>query len=78
MPLNCWTVSGLFGFTSAEAALDAALDIRDTPVVLSRCQLVTAGALRRRSFSRREASLANVAPPRCERLVDPGQASVPV
>ena len=36
----------VFGFASAEAALDAALDVRDTPVVLSRCQLVTAGALR--------------------------------
>ena len=38
--------SWVFGFASAEAALDAALDVRDTPVVLSRCQLVTAGALR--------------------------------
>jgi glycolate oxidase FAD binding subunit len=37
--------SWVFGFTSAEAALNAALDVRDTPVVLSRCQLVTAGAL---------------------------------
>ncbi len=37
--------SWVFGFASAEAALDAALDVRDTPVVLSRCQLVTAGAL---------------------------------
>jgi glycolate oxidase FAD binding subunit len=38
--------SWVFGFASAEAALDAALDVRDTPVVLSRCQLVTAAALR--------------------------------
>jgi len=38
--------SWVFGFASVEAALHAALDIRDTPVVLSRCQLVTAGALR--------------------------------
>jgi glycolate oxidase FAD binding subunit len=38
--------SWVFGFSSAEVALDAALDVRDTPVVLSRCQLVTAGALR--------------------------------
>jgi glycolate oxidase FAD binding subunit len=36
----------VFGFASAEAALEAALDVRDTPVVLSRCQLLTAGALR--------------------------------
>lgn len=39
--------SWVFGFASAEAALEAALDIRDTPVVLSRCQLVTADALRK-------------------------------
>jgi FAD/FMN-containing dehydrogenase len=38
--------SWVFGFASVEAALHAALDIRDTPVVLSRCQLVTTGALR--------------------------------
>ena len=38
--------SWVFGFASAEAALHAALDVRDTPVVLSRCQLVTAGVLR--------------------------------
>jgi glycolate oxidase FAD binding subunit len=38
--------SWVFGFSSAEVALGAALDVRDTPVVLSRCQLVTAGALR--------------------------------
>jgi glycolate oxidase FAD binding subunit len=38
--------SWVFGFASAEAALHAALDVRNTPVVLSRCQLVTAGALR--------------------------------
>jgi glycolate oxidase FAD binding subunit len=36
----------VFGFPSAEAALEAALEIRDTPVVLSRCQLLTSGALR--------------------------------
>jgi len=36
----------VFGFGSAEAALEAALDVRDTPVVLSRCQLLDAGALR--------------------------------
>ncbi|HEX2501045.1 MAG TPA: FAD-binding oxidoreductase [Methylomirabilota bacterium] len=38
--------SWAFGFASSEAALEAALDVRDTPVVLSRCQIVTAGALR--------------------------------
>ncbi len=38
--------SWVFGFGSAEAALEAALDVRDTPVVLSRCQLLDAGALR--------------------------------
>jgi glycolate oxidase FAD binding subunit len=38
--------SWALGFASAEAALDAALDARDTAVVLSRCQIVTAGALR--------------------------------
>ena len=38
--------SWVFGFGTAEAALEAALDIRDTPVVLSRCQLLGAGALR--------------------------------
>ena len=35
-----------FAFPSAGAALDAALEIRDTTVVLSRCQLLSAGALR--------------------------------
>ena len=35
-----------FAFPSAEAALDAALEIRDTTVVLSRCQILTDGALR--------------------------------
>ena len=35
----------VFAFSSAEAALEAALEIRDTTVVLSRCQLLTAGAL---------------------------------
>jgi glycolate dehydrogenase FAD-binding subunit len=38
--------SWIFGFASAEVALEAALDIRDSPVVLSRCQLLTSGALR--------------------------------
>lgn len=38
--------SWVFGFGSAEAALEAALAVRDTPVVLSRCQLLGAGALR--------------------------------
>ena len=38
--------SWAFGFASAEAALDAALEARDTSVVLSRCQILTAGALR--------------------------------
>ena len=38
--------SWVFGFASAEAALEAALDVRDTPVVLSRCQLLLGGALR--------------------------------
>jgi glycolate oxidase FAD binding subunit len=35
----------LVAFRSAEAALEAALEVRGTPVVLSRCQLLTAGAL---------------------------------
>jgi glycolate oxidase FAD binding subunit len=38
--------SWVFGFESPEAALEAALAVRDTPVVLSRCQLLTVGALR--------------------------------
>jgi glycolate oxidase FAD binding subunit len=38
--------SWLFGFASPESALEAALEVRDTPVVLSRCQLLGAGALR--------------------------------
>lgn len=38
--------SWVFGFASAEAALEAALDVRDTSVVLSRCQLLLGGALR--------------------------------
>jgi glycolate dehydrogenase FAD-binding subunit len=38
--------SWIFGFASAEVALEAALDIRDSPVVLSRCQLLSSGALR--------------------------------
>ena len=38
--------SWVVGFASPEAALEAALAVRDTSVVLSRCQLVTAGALR--------------------------------
>jgi len=38
--------SWVFGFTSPEAALEAALDVRGTPIVLSRCQLLSAGALR--------------------------------
>ena len=38
--------SWAIGFASVEAALEAALGIRDTPVVLSRCQLLTSGALR--------------------------------
>jgi glycolate oxidase FAD binding subunit len=46
--------SWVFGFASPEAALDAALDIRDTAVVLSRCQIVDPGALR---------ALGEVAPP---------------
>ena len=37
--------SWVFAFPSAEAALEAALEIRDTPVILSRCQLLTANAL---------------------------------
>jgi glycolate oxidase FAD binding subunit len=36
----------VFGFASAEAALETALQVRDTPVVLSRCQLLTDEALR--------------------------------
>jgi glycolate dehydrogenase FAD-binding subunit len=35
-----------FGFGSPETALEAALAVRDTPVVLSRCQLLGAGSLR--------------------------------
>jgi glycolate oxidase FAD binding subunit len=38
--------SWVLGFRSAEAAVEAALAVRDTPVVLSRCQLLEAGALR--------------------------------
>jgi glycolate oxidase FAD binding subunit len=38
--------SWVFGFGSAEAALDAALEARDTPIIVSRCQILTAGALR--------------------------------
>jgi glycolate oxidase FAD binding subunit len=38
--------SWVFGFATAEAALEAALDLRDTPVALSRCQLLDEGALR--------------------------------
>ncbi len=38
--------SWIFGFASPEAALEAAVAVRDTPVVLSRCQLLEAGALR--------------------------------
>jgi glycolate oxidase FAD binding subunit len=36
----------VFGFPSAEPALEAALEIRETSVVLSRCQLLQGGALR--------------------------------
>jgi glycolate oxidase FAD binding subunit len=38
--------SWAFGFPGVEAAVDAAVAIRDTPVVLSRCQVLDAGALR--------------------------------
>jgi glycolate oxidase FAD binding subunit len=38
--------SWVFGFGSAEAALDAALEARDTSIIASRCQILTAGALR--------------------------------
>jgi len=38
--------SWVFGFESAEAAIEAALEVRDTPVLLSRCQLLSSGALR--------------------------------
>jgi glycolate oxidase FAD binding subunit len=38
--------SWVLGFASAEGALEAALDVRDTPVVLSRCQLLLGGSLR--------------------------------
>jgi glycolate oxidase FAD binding subunit len=38
--------SWVFPFPGAETALEAALAIRDTPVVLSRCLLLTAAALR--------------------------------
>jgi glycolate oxidase FAD binding subunit len=38
--------SWVFGFRSAEAALDAALEVRDTSIVASRSQILTAGALR--------------------------------
>ncbi len=35
----------VFGFSSVEAALDAALEVRETTVVLSRCHLLTGAAL---------------------------------
>jgi glycolate oxidase FAD binding subunit len=54
------------GFPSAEAALDAALEIRSTAVVLSRCQLLTPAALR---------TLGESAPPPCALAVTVG--SVP-
>jgi glycolate oxidase FAD binding subunit len=38
--------SWVFGFGSLEAAVDAATRVRDTAVVLSRCQFLDAGALR--------------------------------
>jgi len=37
--------SWIFGFASAETALETAVAVRETPVVLSRCQLLEAGAL---------------------------------
>lgn len=37
--------SWMFRFPSAEAALDAALEVRDTPVVLSRCHLLAGDTL---------------------------------
>jgi glycolate oxidase FAD binding subunit len=37
--------SWVFPFGSVEAALDAALELRDTTLVLSRCQLLSSGAL---------------------------------
>jgi glycolate oxidase FAD binding subunit len=38
--------SWAFGFRTPEAALEAALEARDTSIVLSRCQILTGGALR--------------------------------
>ena len=38
--------SWVLGFASAEGALEAALDVRDTPIALSRCQLLLGGSLR--------------------------------
>jgi glycolate oxidase FAD binding subunit len=38
--------SWAFGFASPEAALEAALEARDTSIVTSRCQILTGGALR--------------------------------
>jgi len=55
-----------FAFPSAEAALEAALEIRDTTVVLSRCQLLTAGALR---------ALGQTAPPPAALAVTVGSVS---
>ena len=44
--------SWVFGFASAEAALEAALEVRETPVVLSRCQLADRRRARRARGSR--------------------------
>jgi glycolate oxidase FAD binding subunit len=44
----------VFGFPSVEAALDAVLEVRETPVVLSRCQLLSGATL---------AALGEPAPP---------------
>lgn len=53
-PIPAEEATWLFGFPSAEAVLDAALGIRDTPLVMSRLQLVDAGTL---------AMLGHAAPP---------------
>ena len=56
----------VFAFPSVEAALEAALEVRDTSVVLSRCQILTAAALQ---------ALGETAPPAAALAVTVG--SVP-
>ena len=59
----------MFPFPSAEAALDAALEIRGTAVVLSRCQLFTAVAL---------GALGDAAPPGAALVVTVGSVAAAV